>query len=77
MWNTWYLDDGCLVGSPEAIIQAFSFIKREFAALGLQLNTSKCKLWGPGAHLATGETGVPMVPWAPEEGLLVLGTPVS
>ena len=77
LWNSWYLDDGCLVGSPEAVIQAFSFLQKEFQALGLQLNTSKCKLWGPGAHLATEETGVPMVPWSPEEGILVLGTPVS
>ena len=65
------------MGSPEAIAQAFSFLQKEFTALGLSLNTSKCKLWGPGAHLAAHETGVPVVPWSPDSGILVLGTPVS
>ena len=77
LWNVWYLDDGCLVGSPEAIVQAFSFLQKEFAALGLHLNTSKCKLWGPGAHLASADTAVPVVPWDPQSGILLLGTPVS
>ena len=77
LWNVWYLDDGCLVGSPEAVMQAFSFLQKEFTALGLTLNASKCKLWGPGAHLAAQETGVPIVPWSPDSGILLLGTPIS
>ena len=65
------------MGSPEAVTQAFSFLEKEFEALGLRLNTSKSKLWGPGAHLAAQSTGLPVVPWTPEDGILVLGTPVS
>ena len=52
------------------------------AEIGLRLNRSKCKLWGPGAELHADDdaafpalVGITRVPWS--SGLKVLGTPVG
>ena len=77
LWNSWYLDDGCLVGTPESLNQAYPFLQEAFAERGLQLNAAKCRLWGPAACLATGCDGVPVTPWTPEEGITLLGCPIA
>ena len=47
--NSWYLDDGHLVGDPSTLDAALRCIEVEGAALGVTLNVQKCKIWGPGS----------------------------
>jgi len=75
-WQTWYLDDGILVGDLTSITQAALHLGNRFANLGLLLNTAKCTLWGPIASEVLLE-GVPVVPWSLEHGITVLGCPVN
>ena len=49
--NIWYLDDGHLVGPIAALSQALQVIVQEGQRLGVAVNPSKCKLWGPGVSL--------------------------
>ena len=90
-WFTFYLDDGLLVGSIEHVFQAFSIVQTLASARGVQLNPTKCKLWGPGAPL--GSDNVPCLPgfippdhpfrqvsvvaFSAQTGLEVLGVPVN
>ena len=46
--HLWYLDDGIL-GTTAAIKAALALLKELLPLRGLELNTSKCKLFGPGA----------------------------
>jgi hypothetical protein len=51
--NVWYLDDGTLVGTPDALIRAFTIITTEGPPLGLHLaplENSKNLLWSPLMH---------------------------
>ena len=43
----WYLDDGILCGSYEAVGQAMNLLKEQLSPLGLELNLPKCKVFGP------------------------------
>ena len=50
--------------------------------VGLEVNLSKCQLWGPGlrgaGHLDNHPLSkVPIVPFTPERGITVLGVPVD
>ena len=46
--HLWYLDVGILVGTTAAIKAALALLKELLPLRGLELNTSKCKLFGPG-----------------------------
>ena len=45
--NSWYLDDGTLVGSPDKLSAALNIIERDGPAVGLNLNRSKSLLFVP------------------------------
>ncbi len=45
--NVWYLDNGTLMGSPDALASALAFVEREGLSLGLFLNRSKSLLFVP------------------------------
>ncbi len=45
--NSWYLDDGVLIGKPEDLCRALSIIKRDGPGKGIFLNPQKCKFWWP------------------------------
>ena len=77
--NTWYLDDGTIIGDGGAVGAAFTFLRTELGRRGLAINAAKCRLWGPGAPIAqaSGCGDTPIVEWAPGGGLTVLGTPVD
>jgi hypothetical protein len=78
VWNSWYLDDGLLVGTAEAVRTAFSMLSADLQSIGLRVNASKCEVWGPEAHLlAHACPEVTMLPWTPETGITVLGIPVD
>ena len=88
-WACWYLDDGTLVGNLETIGCYVQALVPALAKIGLQVNLSKCTLWGPGAHkeadmndsipdeweLSHPLRTVPIVPYGPSKGITVLGVP--
>ena len=43
--NSWYLDDGTLIGSPDQLAAALDIIEREGPTVGLNLNRSKSLLF--------------------------------
>ena len=47
LWQAWYLDDAHLVGTPLQLHRAVSLVEARGRMLGLELNLSKCVLWGP------------------------------
>ena len=85
-FNTWYLDDGTLIGPIEELVRAFSIIMDTAPSIGLRVNVAKCELWGPACeelHLA--KLGLPpnhsflnirRVSFLPGSGITVLGNPV-
>lgn len=42
--NTWYLDDGCLCGDPDVVLEDFKFLAQECSKFGLEINPSKCEI---------------------------------
>jgi hypothetical protein len=77
MWSSWYLDDGILVGSPDKIQAALSYLETQSAQLGLALNRRKCVLWGPGASHVPDKQTLTVRDWDKGEGITVLGLPVD
>jgi len=75
-WQAWYLDDGIFFGDAAHVEETFRALQEQLAARGLQINCSKCELWGPGASQWNGPP-VRVVPWAPQHGVTVLGVPVN
>ena len=76
-WSVWYLDDGVLLGSPQQIQAALTLLEKEGADIGLQLNRTKCVLWGPAAHLVPEHASVQTRSWGEGEGITVLGIPID
>ena len=84
-WCTWYLDDGLLVGSLESVTDYMEVLVPALHDIGLQVNLSKCSLWGPGVQLADDMSDlipdstpighpirhVPIVPYGGKEGITV------
>jgi hypothetical protein len=89
-WHAWYLDDAHIIGTPAQLHHALLFILGRAAAIGLELNLSKCQLWGPAFRCdalgrATMAPGTPedsplhkvtLVPYRPDTGIKALGVPV-
>ena len=89
-WQAWYLDDAHIVGTPLQLHHALRFVLDRAAAIGLDLNLSKCQLWGPAFSLDNNGRGslppgtpldsalrqVFLVPYHPDTGLKALGLPV-
>ena len=88
-WTCWYLDDGTLVGNLESIGTYVQKLVPALHKIGLQVNLTKCTLWGPGVHKEEDMNdalpdnwdtshplrSVPIVPYGPSRGITVLGVP--
>ncbi|XP_037975355.2 uncharacterized protein LOC119694031 [Plutella xylostella] len=55
--NTWYLDDGCLGGRPEEVLEDIEILIRNLNALGLRLNPQKCELFSCSGQLSQNVSG--------------------
>ena len=56
--HVWYLDDGTVVGSRQAVAAVFEYLgSPEVQALGLTLKPGKCEVWWP-----SGTHGFPELP---------------
>ena len=83
-WQSWYLDDAHLVGTPEQLHMAFQVLGQMAEERGLAVNLGKCRLWGPafskGMPIAIPQNSAlrhtPVIPWGPKSGIQVLGIPV-
>ena len=42
--NIWYLDDGCIGGEPDQVINHTKHLISKFKEIGLNINTSKCEI---------------------------------
>ena len=47
-FNSWYLDDGTICLPNKLLLPTFNHLLQSFKTLGIDLNLSKCTLWGPG-----------------------------
>ena len=75
--NSWYLDDGTLIGKRAQVVEALEYLcGPEVQALGLHINLSKCELWWP-----SGDAGFlefpPGIKRAPPDGTEILKVPVG
>ena len=52
LWQSWYLDDGTIVGRSATVTSFFDKLTAILPQVGLTLNPSKCVLWGPGVQAA-------------------------
>lgn len=83
LWlNRWYADDGVLLGPVETVNNNLGCMCQSFREIGLEVNLSKCEMWGPGATLAANRMEdsplkqCRLIPWDTDSGTVVLGTPV-
>jgi len=90
-WESWYLDDGHLVGKPHEVLARLQDLQEALERLGLHLNLAKCQLWGPGIQtvgentprypdgLAMDHPGrrIPVVPFGGPQGITALGVPID
>ena len=78
IWQSWYLDDGFLMGPADQVARVFEALSTGFAERGLVVNQTKCEVWSPAAAaLQERFLGVNLIPWAPGSGITVLGSPVD
>ena len=90
-WESWYLDDGHIVGKASEVLARVQDLERVLQPLGLTLNLAKCRLWGPGiqtvhqampqypSELAEDHPSrrVPVVPFGGPCGITTLGVPID
>ena len=76
-WQSWYLDDGVILGDAMSVSMAFAVLQRELPAIGLTLNPNKCEIWGPGASYCHTLQHLTVVPWQPDSGVTCLGVPIN
>jgi hypothetical protein len=75
--NSWYLDDGCLIGDVAQVKDAFDLINTHAEEVGLRLNVAKNELWWP-ARPDDDSDGFPAnVKRQPKQGVELLGCPVG
>jgi len=88
-WESWYLDDGHIVGTLPDVLARLEDLVRVLEPLGLSLNLGKCKLWGPGIQskdqaeptypvgLALDHPArmVPAIPFGGDRSITALGVP--
>ena len=73
--NTWYLDDGTLIGHPEDLATALHIIEREGPSVGLHLNRGKSLLFIPEEADAT-QSPLPSDIPVTRCGFSLLGCPI-
>lgn len=90
-WESWYLDDGHIVGKAPDVLARLLDLQQALGAIGLKLNLAKCRLWGPGIQTADQELptfplglapdhpgrSIPVIPFGGETGITTLGVPVD
>jgi hypothetical protein len=90
-WESWYLDDGHIVGKLDQVLARLQDLQQALAGIGLVLNLAKCKLWGPGIQtvsqaepqfpdgLAEDHPGraVSVIPFGGSHGITALGVPID
>ena len=74
--NTWYLDDGTLVGSSANLKAALDIIERDGPSVGLHLNRSKSVLFIPKESDPSHSTLPSDIP-VTREGFCLLGCPIG
>ena len=74
--NTWYLDDGTLVGPPEDLAAALRIFERDGPPLGLHPNRSKSLLYIPGEANASCSPLPSEIP-VTRQGFSLLGCPIG
>ena len=76
-WCSWYLDDGALIGTRPQLESALAALVADSPRTGLQVNLSKCQVWGPAPPtLSPLLSKVSPVPFTPGSGITHLGSPV-
>jgi hypothetical protein len=55
----WYLDDGLIRGTQEELAECITLLKAELAKVNLQLNLSKCELYGDAPPTNAALAGIP------------------
>ena len=83
--SLWYLDDGSILAPRDLVHDLLPRLIEQFQTLGLELNTNKSVIWGPGnsneyrASLQPNDCWlqIAMKEWQPEDGLDVLGVPIT
>src|SRR3989440_5876349 len=76
VYQTWYMDDGGIVGSPELLLKVWEILKKGGVPLGLELNSKKCE-WSwlnPDCNLVCPIDGVPITPTSE---IQILGVPLG
>ena len=90
-WESWYLDDGTLVGTPQEVFDYIGRLQVALSNVGLRLNLGKCRLWGPGIQtigdmvprypdgcmLDHPGRAIPVVPFVENSGITLLGVPID
>ena len=90
-WESWYLDDGTIVGTLDNVLEYLGRLHVALSNVGLRLNLGKCCLWGPGIQ-ASGDplprypVGlpldhpsrlIPVLPFVQNSGIILLGVPID
>ena len=74
--NTWFLDDGELIGKRDALVRAWDILVEEGAPRGLHLNPDKCEVFCPG-HDALDLDPLGIGVQRAEKGIKLLGAPIG
>merc|ERR1712020_243439 len=85
--NLWYLDDGCIGGSPEEVLSDLDRIIAAGDSLGLHIKPSKCELFFLSPDGSRGNANqevleafhqrAPEIKVLKEEDLTLLGAPIT
>ena len=75
--NTWYLDDGEIVGSKQALVEAWATLGRESTPRGLTLCGDKSVVWCPNINTQGEDPLGCGVARAAEGGIKLLGAPIG
>ena len=90
-WESWYLDDGTIVGTPREVFDYLGRLQVALSNVGLNLNLGKCCLWGPGVQTTCDPVprypdgvpldhpcrAIPVHPFVPNSGITLLGVPID
>ena len=74
--NSWYLDDGILVGSRRDILEAFNILDEHGKQFGLFLNPKKCVLYAENVQKEYWDT-FPAEIHRAYDGIRLLGSPIG
>ena len=74
--NSWFLDDGGLIGQKKALVEALDILAREGPPRGLHLNLEKCVVFCPGHDMLDLDPLGKGIERA-EAGIKLLGAPIG